>query len=52
VCFFNPSDPRDLKERMKELIQDKCVALASVPKLEIEEPKAESWKELFEILLS
>ena len=52
VCFFNPSDPRELKERMKELIQDKCVALASVPKLEIEEPKAESWKELFEILLS
>ncbi|MBO5015613.1 MAG: glycosyltransferase family 4 protein [Bacteroidales bacterium] len=52
VCFFNPSDPRALKERMKELIQDKCVALASVPKLEIEEPKAESWTELFEILLS
>ena len=52
VCFFNPSDPKELKERMKELIQDKCVALASVPKLEIEEPKAESWKELFEILLS
>lgn len=52
VCFFNPSDPKALKERMKELIQDKCVALASVPKLEIEEPRAESWKELFEILLS
>lgn len=52
VCFFNPSDPAELKERMKELIQDKCVALAPVPKLEIEEPKADSWKELFEILLS
>ena len=52
VCFFNPSDPKELKERMKELIQDKCVALASVPKLDIEEPKADSWKELFEILLS
>jgi hypothetical protein len=26
--------------------------LASVPKLDIEEPKADSWKELFEILLS
>ena len=51
VCFFNPSDPKELKERMKELIQDKCVALASVPKLDIEEPKADSWKELFEILL-
>ena len=51
VCFFNPSDPKGLKERMKELIQDKCVALASVPKLDIEEPKADSWKELFEILL-
>ena len=52
VGFFNPSDPVELKDRMKELIQDKCVVLASVPKLEIEEPKAESWKELFEILLS
>lgn len=52
VCFFNPFDPKELKERMKELIQDKCVALAPVPKLEIEEPKAESWEELFEILLS
>ena len=51
VCFFNPYDPKELKERMKELIQDKCVALASVPKLDIEEPKADSWKELFEILL-
>ena len=51
VCFFNPSDPKELKEMMKELIQDKCVALASVPKLDIEEPKADSWKELFEILL-
>lgn len=51
VCFFNPSDPKELKERMKELIQDKCAALASVPKLDIEEPKADSWKELFEILL-
>ena len=51
VCFFNPSDPKGLKERMKELIQDKCVALASVPKLDIKEPKADSWKELFEILL-
>ena len=51
VCFFNPSDPKELKERMKELIQDKCVVLASVPKLDIEELKADSWKELFEILL-
>lgn len=51
VCFFNPSDPMELKERMKELIQDKCAALASVPKLDIKEPKADSWKELFEILL-
>ena len=52
VCFFNPSNPAELKERMKELIQDKCVAFAPVPKHEIEEPKADSWKELFEILLS
>ena len=51
VCFFNPSNPAELKERMKELIQGKYAALAPVAKLEIEEPKADSWNELFEILL-
>lgn len=52
VCFFNPTDPVELKNMMKELIQDKCVALASIPKQNVEEPKADSWKELFEILLN
>lgn len=51
VCFFNPSDPNELKERMRELIENRCDALAPVPRQIIEEPKADSWKELFEILL-
>ena len=52
VSFFNSTDPVELKNRMKELVQDNCVALVSVPKQNVEEPKADSWKELFEILLS
>ena len=52
VSFFNSTDPVELKNRMKELVQDNCVALASVPKQNVEEPKADSWKELLEILLS
>lgn len=52
VCFFNPTDPNELKERMKELIGNRCDALAPVPRQIIEEPKADSWKELFEILLN
>lgn len=52
VCFFNPTDPNELKERMKELIENRCDALAPVPRQIIEEPKADSWKELFEILLN
>jgi glycosyltransferase involved in cell wall biosynthesis len=52
VSFFNSTDPVELKNRMKELVQYNCVALVSVPKQNVEEPKADSWKELFEILLS
>ena len=51
VCFFKPSDPNELKERMKELIENRCDALAPVPRQNIEEPKADSWKELFELIL-
>ena len=51
MSFFNPADPTELKNRMKELIQDNCVSLAPVPKQNVEEPKADSWKTLFEILL-
>lgn len=51
VGFFNPNDPAELKNKMKDLLENDISALESVPKLEIEEPKADSWKELFEILL-
>lgn len=52
VCFFNPTDSKELKTRMRELIEGNHTSLASVPKLNIEEPKADSWKELFEMLLN
>lgn len=52
VCFFNPADPNDLKNRMKEMIEGNHKALAPVPKQNIEDPKADSWKELFDLLLN
>ena len=51
VCFFNSFDPVELKDRMKDLLKNDTSALESVPKFEIEDPKADSWKELFDILL-
>ncbi len=50
VIFFNPSDPTELKDRMKELI-DGTASYESVPEQDIEEPKAYSWENLFKILL-
>lgn len=52
VCFFNPSDPIELKNRMKELLEHRFGACAPVTKQELEEPKATSWSELFAILLN
>lgn len=52
VCFFDPSDPVQLKDRMKELINNDCVMLAPVSEQQIEDPQAGSWKELFGILIS
>lgn len=52
VCFFNPTNPKELKTRMREMIEGNHTSLAPVPKLNIEEPKADSWKELFEMLLN
>lgn len=51
VCFFNPNDPIELKNRMKEMIENNRTALKPVPKQKIEEPKADSWEKLFDILL-
>ena len=52
VCFLNPNDPIELKKRMKEMIENNNTALKPVPKQIIEEPTANSWEELFEILLN
>ena len=50
VCFFNPTDPAELKDMMKELI-DGNARFESVPEQKIEDPKAYSWEDLFRILL-
>lgn len=52
VCFFNPNDPHELKTMMRELVQGTCASLTPVAHLDIEDPKADSWKELFDMLLS
>ena len=52
TAFFDPYNPQELKEQMKRLIMGDTSFLASVPKIEIKEPVAYSWKELFDILLS
>lgn len=51
VYFFNPSDPMELKNRMKDLLHNNHSAFHPVQKQDIEEPRADSWKELFAILL-
>ena len=50
VCFFNPTDPAELKDMMKELI-DGNARFEAVPEQKIEDPKAYSWEDLFKILL-
>ena len=51
ACFFNPSDPMELKKKMKRLLENDCSALEPVSNQSIEDPKAYSWEELFGILL-
>ena len=52
VCFFDCENPIDLKDRMRELIENRCDALTPVPNQQIEDPRANSWEELFNILLN
>lgn len=52
VAFFNPEKPEKLKEMMRRLIEGDSSFLKEVQKKKIEEPKAENWEELFDILLN
>lgn len=51
VAFFNPENPNELKGMMQRLIEGDTCFLETVEKKEIEEPKAESWKILFQRLM-
>ncbi len=52
TAFFQPQDAGQLKNMMKRLMEGDNSMLHSIERKSIEEPKAESWKELFDLLLS
>lgn len=52
TAFFVPTDYKELSRRMHQLIHDENSFLKSVPKKEIEKPVVESWKGLFDMLLT
>ncbi len=51
TAYFNPDNPSELAKYMFELIQGDYSALREQPIKYLEEPKAENWEELFNILL-
>lgn len=51
VAFFNSENATDLKEKMKKLIQRDLSDFKKVEEIELDNPVANSWEELFEILL-
>lgn len=51
VAFFAPNDVNQLKEYMKRLVLHDTSFLSTVTRQHIAEPKANSWKELFDLLL-
>lgn len=52
TAFFQPQDAGQLKNMMRCLMEGDNSMLHSIERKSIEEPKAESWKELFDLLLS
>lgn len=52
VAFFKPDNANDLAQKMEELIYGKQQSFRSVPEdVQIAEPYAHNWQELFELLL-
>lgn len=51
TAFFNPDDPMELAAMMKSVIEGDLAFFKPNPKQSIQDPKAESWAELFKILL-
>jgi glycosyltransferase involved in cell wall biosynthesis len=52
VAFFDPDNPYELASKMKSLIQGDTRFLQTVEKNIISPPVAQSWQELFDILLT
>ena len=52
VAFFNPESPEDLKTKMRMIVEGDTSMLKMVNCIEINDPKAMSWSELFNILLT
>lgn len=51
AVFFNPDDAKQLSILMEKVLMDDLSDFNSVPRCNIAEPFAQSWKELFDILL-
>ena len=51
VAFFPPDDPQSLAARMEEIIRQRLTAFTPIPPKDTESPFAESWGQLFGILL-
>lgn len=51
VAFFDPNDPEQLAAYMKDIIKGDYSKLDPVPKVELSEPVAHNWAEVFQILL-
>lgn len=53
TTFFKPDDANELKERMKEVLQENYVSYGPIaPAQGMKEPKADTWQELFDLLLN
>lgn len=52
TAFFIPLDPNDLMEKMKRLVLNERAFLHEITKIQVHEPKAESWETLFDLLLN
>ena len=52
TAFFDPDDPKALAHMMRRIIEGDVTVVKPNPVQPIKEPKAESWADLFKILLS
>src|SRR5690606_8073698 len=51
TAFVNPDDPKELADLMAQLIKGDYSSLKPKPVVPLDEPKADNWEELFNILL-